>query len=152
MPSYFFDTSALVKLYHNEEGSERVEDMFNERDSMALISEMGAVEMHSALAKKVRTKEINEEQMNHALQSFYGDYVDGRIEVVAMDYAHYTDAVILILQYSTQSRLRTLDAIQLAVSMRLHQRGALTHFVCADQVLCDVGEMVGLQVINPTLS
>lgn len=152
MPSYFFDTSALVKLYHNEEGSERVEELFNERDSTVLISELGAVEIHSALARKVTTKEINEEQMNDALQSFYGDYVDGRIEVVAMDYAHYTDAVLLILKYSTQSRLRTLDAIQLAVSMRLHQRRALTLFVCADQVLCDVAGMAGLQVINPAVS
>jgi len=28
----------------------------------------------------------------------------------------------------------------------------LYHFVCADRVLCDIAEMVGLQVINPTVS
>ena len=29
MPAYFFDTSALVKRYHVEEGSEKVDEIFN---------------------------------------------------------------------------------------------------------------------------
>jgi hypothetical protein len=30
MPAYFFDTSALVKRYHIEEGSEKVDEIFND--------------------------------------------------------------------------------------------------------------------------
>ena len=53
--TYFFDTSALVKLYHDEVGSERVEEIFAQSDSPIVISELATVEFHAALARRVRT-------------------------------------------------------------------------------------------------
>jgi predicted nucleic acid-binding protein len=46
-------------------------------------------------------------------------------------------------------RLRTLDALQLAVALALSHQGTLDHFVCADQRLCDTATEEGLSVINP---
>jgi hypothetical protein len=45
--------------------------------------------------------------------------------------------------------LRTLDAIQLAVALHFHRPFPIDHFVCADQRLCDVATLEGLNVINP---
>ena len=39
-PTYFFDTSAMVKLYHSEAGTERVEEVFNQLQSPVVISEL----------------------------------------------------------------------------------------------------------------
>ena len=42
--NYFFDTSALVKLYHPELGSQGVAAMFGEPDRRIVISRLGGVE------------------------------------------------------------------------------------------------------------
>ena len=55
---FFLDSSALIKLYHNEPGTERVDHLFAATDTTLVISELTAVEMYSALARKVRTGEI----------------------------------------------------------------------------------------------
>jgi len=63
---------------------------------------------------------------------------------------HYQQAEHLIRQYGLTQSLRTLDAIQLAVALDLHQRHGLDHFVCADGNLCAIAQAEGLAVINPT--
>ena len=59
MARYFFDTSALVKLYHPELGSQRVAAMFGEPDRRIVISRIGGVELHSTLAVKMRTGHLD---------------------------------------------------------------------------------------------
>ena len=66
-----------------------------------------------------------------------------------MNAGHFRDAERLINTYGSDSRLRTLDALQLAVALSLQQRGLVGIFVCADRVLCDVAERVGFSVLNP---
>ena len=39
MTLYFFDTSALVKRYHQELGSQRVNAIFDNQDNTLIISE-----------------------------------------------------------------------------------------------------------------
>jgi hypothetical protein len=39
MPAYFFDTSALVKRYHVEEGSEKIDQIFNDPEGIFAIAE-----------------------------------------------------------------------------------------------------------------
>jgi hypothetical protein len=48
-------------------------------------------------------------------------------------------------------RLRTLDALQLAVAIDLRSRGPSVTFVCADVVLCALAKSEGLSVINLVL-
>ena len=46
-------------------------------------------------------------------------------------------------------RLRTLDALHLAVALGLRRRGILDHFVCADASLCSIALAEGLSTLNP---
>jgi len=48
---YFFDTSALVKIYHREPGSEYCLDLYL-GCSHLIISELARVELHSAILRK----------------------------------------------------------------------------------------------------
>ena len=149
MANYFFDTSALVKLYHEEDGSERVEEIFNENDAVIFISEIGTVETHSALVKKVRIKELAKDKMDKALQSFYDDCVSERVRIVPMESAYYQKAIIWLMTLGIKENVRTLDAVQLSVASAISERRGLAYFVCADPVLCTIAQLVGLEVINP---
>jgi predicted nucleic acid-binding protein len=55
------DTSALVKRYHREVGTDVVDAAFADEGGIRMISDMGVIEFYSAFAKKVRTGEITEE-------------------------------------------------------------------------------------------
>ncbi|MFI5454369.1 MAG: type II toxin-antitoxin system VapC family toxin [Isosphaerales bacterium] len=65
------------------------------------------------------------------------------------DNAHYQLACTLIGQHGMTGQLRTLDAVQLAVALRLHQIAPIDQLVCADQRLCDIASLEGMAVINP---
>jgi hypothetical protein len=54
--------------------------------------------------------------------------------------------------HGVQARLRTLDAVQLAVALDLQKRGLVKNFVCADKALCQVAERVGFTVLNPEIA
>jgi len=45
----FFDTSALVKFFHNENGTEAVTDLLNSQENKIWISELVNLEFLSAL-------------------------------------------------------------------------------------------------------
>ncbi|KPA16895.1 hypothetical protein MHK_002901 [Candidatus Magnetomorum sp. HK-1] len=60
-PIIFFDTSAIIKLYHDEDGTDDVLSIINSYDPSILISDLTKIEFVSAFAKKVRTNEITEE-------------------------------------------------------------------------------------------
>ena len=51
--SYFFDTSALVKIYHQEDGSEGVVDIFNSGAGI-FVSELSVIEYQSVVYRKFR--------------------------------------------------------------------------------------------------
>ena len=66
-----------------------------------------------------------------------------------MKAGHFRDAERLINIHGVHARLRTLDAVQLAVAIDLQRRGVVETFVCADKTLCQVAERVGFAVLNP---
>jgi len=52
MALFLFDTSALVKRYHVEVGSDKVDEIFDDPDNVLIISELALVEVTSALLKR----------------------------------------------------------------------------------------------------
>ena len=82
--TYFFDTSAVVKFYHQETGTEWVESVFSDGESTIVISELTTVEFDSAVAKKIRTGEIEEHAGMQALRNFQEDCAD-RFLIVPLD-------------------------------------------------------------------
>ena len=70
---YYLDKSALVKLYHQEAGTDQVEALFTQSDNSMIISELAVVELYSTVARKVRTGEISEEAYEEVLKNFDDD-------------------------------------------------------------------------------
>jgi predicted nucleic acid-binding protein len=81
LAGYFFDSSALVKLYHPEPGTPLVDRIVNSPVNIVRLSRLSVAEMISAFAIKARTKSINHEGARALVQRFRGDLARGKFEV-----------------------------------------------------------------------
>lgn len=150
MPNYFLDTSALAKLYHKETGSEYVDRIVKEPGSRCTISRLSIVEMESVLAIKVRTGEIDEQQVEIARRCLRADLSQRRLLIgPPIQAGHYHTATILLAKYGATEGLRTLDALQLAIALDLKKTGQITVLVTADQRLCRVAALADCPAVNP---
>ena len=142
MKFYFFDTSALVKRYHAEKGTEVVDMIFSEEDKSIVISSICITEMVSSLSRKKEEKVITKEDLDVTLSRFFQDAIKEFL-ILELDDSHIKDSIVLVLKRN----LRTLDALQLAVAAGLKELKPV--FVCADKKLVSVAEKEGLKTINP---
>ncbi len=142
MKFYFLDTSALVKRYHSEKGTEAIDRIFSENDKAIVISSICITEMVSALSRKKEEKAISKEDLDAALSRFFQDAIKDFL-ILELDDGHIKDSIVLVLKRN----LRTLDALQLAVAIGLKDVNPV--FVCADKKLVSVAEKEGLKAINP---
>jgi uncharacterized protein len=149
MGRYYFDTSALVKQYHAEAGTAAVRRMLGEAGSESFISRLATVEMLSGFAGKVRTGVFSSGHYGLLRLRFLADVRRRVVRPIRIVNLHYHMAGDLIGKHAMSRPLRTLDAIQLAVALHFHRSFPIDHFVCADQRLCDVATIEGLNVINP---
>ena len=151
MAGYFFDSSALVKIYHPEVGTPTIDQIVNATDNVIRVSRLTVVELTSAFAIKVRTQSIKREDTDLFLRQFRGDIVSGKLEVFSMAESEFSMADLLVERYAFDFRLRALDALQLAVALELRNQKLVDHFVAADAILCEVAGLEGFSVINPEL-
>ncbi|MEW5870423.1 MAG: type II toxin-antitoxin system VapC family toxin [Chloroflexota bacterium] len=155
MAIYYFDTSALVKLYIPEVGSDWVDWLVNSVDqngspaNMVVFAKIGIAEVAAALARQARLGSITAEKRTQLYRLFLGD--SGKIfETLAI-----TDQVIHLAADLTQRAvLKGYDAVHLASAWLYHQRlvGARISpliFVSADEKLCMAAGQEGLKTENP---
>lgn len=149
MPRYFFDTSAITKHYHGEIGTPRVDLLLATPGATFLVTRLAVVEVHSALAKKVRLGLLNRPNFEKMARRFRGDLRRRVWTAIHLRVIHFETAVRLIRRVGLTHNLRTLDALQLAAALGLNESTQPVEFVCADQALCDIANAEGLSVINP---
>jgi predicted nucleic acid-binding protein len=113
---------------------------------------LGSVELHSALALKMRTGHLDRERSAALRIRFLNDVSSGAIALVAVTELHYPVAESLIIRYGDRKGLRTLDALQLAVVLDVQHRAGLDALVVADTAFADVARIEGISVINPEAS
>ncbi len=70
--SFFIDTSSLVKIYHKEENSQKVIDLYNSNETI-YISELAKIEFISTAYRKYREKEIIREALIVLTDKFQDD-------------------------------------------------------------------------------
>ena len=149
MPRYFFDTSALVKHYHIELGSPKVDLILGESGAEHFIAQLTLAEAPSVFAKKVRTGEIVDVDFDRLRLRFFADVKIRTVTPVCILNAHFESAGDLIARHGKTRQIHTLDALQLAVALSIQHPAAIDQFVCADQRLCDIALLEGLAIINP---
>lgn len=148
MNRYFLDTSAIVKRYHREDGSDIVDSLFAVADTRFIISDISIIEFYSALSLKVRVGEIDEENFVSLRKLFSHDIKKRLYEVVEFTNADKLESTKLLLKHAKKNSLKTLDAMQLSVMKAVNQSG-LKAIICADEKFCKVIALEGFSVINP---
>ena len=146
MASFYFDTSALIKLYIEEEGTEIVLDLAEDDDShQIVILDIALLESRSAVRRRERDGDISEPDANRVLRQIEDDGSSLYL-VQPLSSAVIEEAARLIDSHP----LRAIDALQLAgcVVVRYSVPPPLT-FVCADVRLCEVAGFEGLTTLNP---
>jgi predicted nucleic acid-binding protein len=144
---YYFDTSALVKLYHDEEGSKKAISLFEEQDVQIYLSQIAIVEFSSSLYRKYRNREISEEK--DVLQSVRRFEIDIQYEnTILLDSNTVLEARDYIIKWGSRFSLKTLDAIHLACFVQLALLGEFI-FISSDTRLCEIVREMGHEVINP---
>ena len=150
MPADFIDTSALAKHYHAEVGSAEIDRLWNDPAHGLFVSRLSALEIVSVFAGKVRAGAISVADFETLRRRFAADLTKTkRLLGTRLLVAHYQEAERLLRQHGTARRLRTLDALQLAVALDLHGKKAIDRVVSADKDLLAVAAVEGLAVFDP---
>jgi len=141
----FFDTSALVKYFHIEEGTDKVTALIRNSDHEIWVLELARIEFMSALFRRYREHIINDEQLGLAISGFETEYSTFNVEPLNQIVA--SEAEALLKKYGKSEGLRTLDALHLGAFRLLAEEDWI--FVSADEVLGNVVQIEGFRVINP---
>lgn len=148
---YYFDSSAAVKRYAPEKGSEWARLLVEPiEENTVYLGQVGVVEIAAALSRKVRTKELTQEDYEAALWLFLRDVQNEEYII-----APVSDQVVdLTVDLTRRHPLRGYDAVHLATAITLNT--ALVEaglppltFVSADGVLCEAARGEGLPADNP---
>jgi predicted nucleic acid-binding protein len=150
MPADFLDTSALAKHYHPEVGSAEIDRLWSDPTHGLFVSRLSVLEIVSVFAGKVRAGAISVADFDSLRRRFSADLTKTkRLTGTRHLVAHYQEAERLLRQHGPIRRLRTLDALQLAVAIDLHRKKAISRVVSADRDLLAVAMVEGLGVFDP---
>lgn len=137
---FYFDTSALVKKYVLEAGSQRVVGLWEQAEGIT-ISKVGYAETLAAFHRKKREGEIAAKQLKKISSSFRNDWKS----FIRMDVSDELEKLVdrLVAKYP----LRGFDAIHLAASLSLKKlfKSQLA-FVAADRRLLDAAAKERLMI------
>lgn len=144
-PRFFFDTSVLIKLYHEENGTAILDQLLIEQQPIIVISDLSIVEMISALARKVRTQDITSEMFEQVVAAFEKDVP--AFERLSLDQDVQNRAITLLKKHSLEQGLRALDALQLASALIGNEKAPLDKFIAADKTLVTVAKKETLSAL-----
>jgi len=142
----FFDTSALVKRYADEQGTETVDELIENDDDTVVITSLSVIEITSAFRRKYNRGEITSTQRDGLLTAFFEESTD-EFTIIPVTETVFEIAFDLVLE----ANLRTLDALQLGAAIELTTPDLDVTFVCADKKLVDVAEGRNLHTVNPAI-
>ena len=142
MSVYFFDTSALVKRYYHEAGTEQVDTLI-EGDNTIVITSLSVIEIASAFRRKYNRGELTRDEVDGLLTHFFEEALE-TFQLLPLEESFLEFSFELILE----DDLRTLDSLQLSAALSLPNETELI-FVCADSDLVATAKGYGLETINP---
>ena len=149
--AYFLDTSALVKRYVREIGSDWILSITDPAtDNDLAISQITWVEVHSAFARRLRDGSLSAQRFDLIAQKVREDF-ENEYRVIDVDETLIETATELVMQHP----LRAYDSVQLASALRFQSTTLLSQpetqliFVSADNRLLDIAQSEGLATDNP---
>ena len=136
----FFDTSALIKRYILEKGSDEVDELLNRADGV-FLSPLTEVETCSVFRRLWTDKAIDEKEYTLLRKEFETDCQ--YYTFIPLDEQVLWQAKRVIHEH----QLKTLDSLQLGTALSLGN--TIEHFVACDEKLIKAGMKEDLGIISP---
>ena len=143
----FLDTSVFVKVYFQEAGSEAIIARSTDSNQVLAASVLSFAEVHAAMARKYREKQISSAELSKLRKTFERDW---EISVSAVELNQQTMKALprLVEQYP----LKAADAIQLSAAFWLKnnleagkysEAGMVLEFGVSDRHLAEIAASAG---------
>jgi predicted nucleic acid-binding protein len=136
---YFLDTSALVKRYVTEPGSDQVRRLLRRKVDIAL-ARITEAEAYAAIARAVRMKVLTDDDRDRTFQQIADDVAAARVVEIRRS------VVSAVHDLVVRWPLRGYDAIQLSCALRLQSENLAVAFWCADDELAKAARGEGMRV------
>lgn len=159
MPVFYLDTSAVLKRYRTEAGTDVVDAIYDERHSPNIIestftgirsdvlvtSYFTCLEVESVAARMLRGRLLDEKSYKALLNSFALD-IDHHMTVLTVNSGLVRSAIDAAREYA----LRPGDSLHAATAQLAVGSQGETIFVCSDKQLLEaVGSDALMQVLDP---
>jgi predicted nucleic acid-binding protein len=141
MPSYYMDASILIALLSVEPFSERADAFVRVNPNALIISDFAGAEFASAIARRVRMREVTADEGRADLSGF-DTWVAAAAQQVEITNADVATATTFLRRLDLP--LRTPDAIHIAIVQRL---GAT--LVTFDRRMAASARAIGAAVAEP---
>ena len=136
----FFDTSALIKKYIIEEGSENVDYLMNNAN-MIFISVITEIETFSTFKRLLLENAITQKEYKILIKEFQIDYE--YYSQIDFDSFISLNAKSMIEKY----QLKSLDSIQLGTALSI--KDEIDYFVVTDNKIIKSAKKEGFKILNP---
>ena len=150
MAGFFCDSSAIVKRYVNEIGSNFVDNLANLKSgNVILLARITRVEVAAAIARRLKIGSISAGDAQNALAAFQHDLTNNYFTV------EITPILLsAAMNLATKHSLRGYDAVQLAAALeandeRIASGLAPLTIVSADVDLNNAAQVEGLHIEDP---
>ena len=151
MAVFYLDTSALVKRYRTEQGTEVVEELLANPspDDRFFICFLSIIELTSGVLRLATGGQLRGDTANRILARFRLD-VRELFRVWPLNEQVAAEAVTV----AEQHKLRSGDAIHLAAAQQIAgaASGAQVVMVSSDRELVDAAQAAGLAALDPQAS
>lgn len=138
----FLDSSALVKVYIAEPGSERMRAALARAEAPA-VSILAFAEIHATFARRHREGLLLTAELEELHLRFAADWK-------ALIHVPLEETVLALVPALCGSHpLRGADAVHLASSLLFHHEGLEVLFACSDRQLLDAAAGEGLTLFDP---
>ena len=148
MALYYLETSALVKLYVYEPGTDRLLDLANsDAEHRFAIMSLAQVEFRAAIRRRQRSGEIPRSSADELIEAFR-QHSEGTFLIQPLSDSLLEVAFALIDGYA----LKGYDAMQLGGHLLLRSIFGTDEpiFVCADKALLSAARNEGCTVLDPS--
>lgn len=150
MAGFFYDSSAIVKRYVNETGSNLVDNLADLKSgNVILLARITRVEVAAAIARRLKNASITAADAQNALTAFQHDLTNNYFTV------EITPVLLSVaMSLATKHALRGYDAVQLAAALEANDERIANGLspltvVSADADLNTAAQAEGLKVENP---
>jgi predicted nucleic acid-binding protein len=148
MAQHFLDSSALLKRYRQEAGSQWMLNL-SASSGRLVVSRLAHVEVISAIVRRGRSSGALSQQAQQAISAFDRD-IRQVFEIIELE----GPVISVAIDFAKQYGLRAADALQLACATLVFPKGTSPpdyYVVSADDELNAAARAEGLQVANPNL-